>query len=102
MPFPRPLHRAARKLRLDYSAARRYMHAQRPRLKSQRRYREWGEAGSRPWFIPADPKKYYTDRGAWVSWEDFLGVRIAGSLERVRPFKVHPLTPNPQLSTLSC
>lgn len=82
-----PDGRAAQKLRLDYSDARRYMHAQKPRLKSQRRYREWSQAGNRPWFLPADPKKYYSDRNVWVSWEDFLGVRLPGNLERVRQFR---------------
>ena len=66
------------------------MCAQNPRLLSQRRFREWSEAGNRPWFIPADPKKYYANRDVWVSWEDFLGVRVgAGDLERVRPFKAY-------------
>ena len=53
---------------------------------TQRRFREWVEAGHRPWLIPADPKKFYVDRGVWVSWDDFLGVSIAGDMERVREF----------------
>ena len=85
-----PVTRASKKLRLDYPDARRFMCAQNPRLLSQRRFREWSQAGNRPWFIPADPKKYYADRDVWVSWEDFLGVRVgAGDLERVRPFKAY-------------
>ena len=43
------------------------MHALTPRLRSQRRFREWCEAGHRPWYIPALPKIYYGDRNAWVS-----------------------------------
>ena len=60
----------------------------RPRLVSARRFRDWSKKGHRPWFIPADPARYYEERGAWVDWEDFLGTpRPPGNPQRVRAFK---------------
>jgi len=28
----------------------------------------------KPSLVPSDPERYYSSRGTWVSWEDFLGV----------------------------
>ena len=76
------------KMRLGYAEARRFMRAQKPRLASARRFRDWSAEGNRPWFIPADPKAYYSERDAWVTWEDFLGTpKPAPGLERVRAFR---------------
>jgi hypothetical protein len=67
----------ARKRRLKYDDARRYMREKvndvAPPLTSARRFREWCEAGRRPWFIPALPSEYYSKRGEWRGWDDFLG-----------------------------
>ena len=39
---------------------------------------------------PGGPPKYYAERGAWVSWEDFLGTpRPPGNPRRVRAFKAY-------------
>ena len=76
------------KMRLGYAEARRFMRAQKPRLASARRFRDWSAEGNRPWFIPADPKAYYSERDAWVTWEDFLGApKPAPGIKRVRAFR---------------
>ena len=84
-----PETKTSLKMRLGYDEAREFMrNAVRPRLASARRFRDWSEDGQRPWFIPADPPKYYEERGAWVDWEDFLGTpRPPGNPQRVRAFK---------------
>jgi hypothetical protein len=76
------------KMRLGYGEARAFMrNALRGRIRSARRFRDWSASGNRPWFIPADPAKYYDDRGTWVDWEDFLGVsKPANNPQRVRSF----------------
>ena len=86
-----PETKTSLKMRLGYDEAREFMrNAVRPRLRSARRFRDWAEDGQRPWFIPADPPKYYAERGAWVSWEDFLGTpRPPGNPRRVRAFKAY-------------
>ena len=84
-----PETKTSLKMRLGYDEAREFMrNAVRPRLVSARRFRDWSQNGQRPWFIPADPSKYYEERGAWVDWEDFLGTpRPPGNPQRVRAFK---------------
>ena len=86
-----PETKTSLKMRLGYDEAREFMrNAVRPRLASARRFRDWSKDGRRPWFIPADPAKYYAERGAWAGWEDFLGTpRPPGNPQRVRAFRAY-------------
>jgi hypothetical protein len=70
---PDPSTNRAAKRRLGYAEARRFMRSVAPRLASAARFREWSRAGARPWFIPADPRRYYAERNQWRGWDDFLG-----------------------------
>jgi hypothetical protein len=70
---PDPSTNRAAKRRLGYAEARRFMRSLAPRLASAARFREWSRAGARPWFIPADPRRYYAERNQWRGWDDFLG-----------------------------
>ena len=78
----------AKKMRLQYSEARKFMrNALQPRLLSAIKFREWSTSGNRPWFIPARPYEYYSERGTWVSWYDFLGTpEHLARQKRVRDF----------------
>jgi hypothetical protein len=77
-------------MRLQYAEARKFMrNTLRPRLASAVTFRKWSATpNNRPWFIPADPQKYYEVRGTWVGWEDFLGVKKPpGNPQRVWSFR---------------
>lgn len=57
---------------LDYEAAKRTISTMRPRIKTSSGWRSYSSSGKRPGNIPANPERYYKDKG-WKNWPDFLG-----------------------------
>jgi len=61
---------------LPYGECQKWVHAWGERWANAGEWNEWISYGEkRNSYIPSRPEEYYTRRGAWVSWEDFLGVK---------------------------
>ena len=56
---------------LPFEQARTYM--RQVKLKSSAAFNEWKQAGKRPRYIPADPRRTYA--GRWCGWRDWLGTQ---------------------------
>lgn len=67
---------------VTYEEAKRY--AMRFGLKDKEAWLRHYRSGSVPKYIPNRPDVVYNIRGSWISWNDFLGVKIEDRIESAR------------------
>ena len=61
-----------RQSRLTYKEAQAEMRSWKFETGKRSLFSNWCKAGNKPWNMPENPQVYYTKRGDWVSWEDFM------------------------------
>lgn len=70
----------------DFEKARRFAHTL--GLKGESDWRIFSKSAKLPYDIPADPYAYYSKRGVWTNWGDFLGTgNVSSHLKTFRPFE---------------
>ena len=70
----------------DFETARKF--ARTLGLKSESHWRTFSKSAKLPYDIPANPYGYYSRRGVWTNWGDFLGTgNVATQLKEYRPFE---------------